>query len=204
MIRSNFETLIKSILDQSNTSVTATNLKNAINLAMADLSSTEEFPTLETNQNYTIVAGTASYNLPDDFLKQKSFGLTVAKKQLEWKKWEEFQRYALQDTDQNTPQIFSFWQNKIWLYPIPDAGDTALLNYLRIPADTDELGELKIEVLKNAVLKDLFVYGTPQAQDALNRFKTSRSRPRERVAQEPTEMLGSLYRRQRIQDLNNQ
>ena len=98
---------------------------------------------LQGIQQTNVVAGTASYALPVDFLKYKR--VTLDGKPLGFTTLEELDQYDSHrdvSNTQATPAKFYRWNQSTYLFPIPAAAGTANLDvwYIRQPAALTAIG----------------------------------------------------------------
>lgn len=83
------------------------------------------------------VAGTEAYALPADFLRDKRVSLEGHKlRRLTLEQVEMYFPHREVDNSSGTPHSYWFWEDKIYLYPIPSTTgtDTIDLWYIKIPA----------------------------------------------------------------------
>lgn len=103
-------------------------------------------PNQETTTTISVVAGTASYNLPSDFLK-------LYKARYEWKALELIRYEEIDNTTYTgSPEYYYIRANKIWFYPIPDKALSIELIYTKRLSTLSDSQDSEIPARANRLL----------------------------------------------------
>jgi len=115
-------------------------IKNWINEAQRELARQVDAPEFQETQTIVMVPGQFKYPLPEDFLRVQDIVYELLSTRLKPVDQQQFDLTA-PALVQGPPEIYTLYQNQLWLYPGPNSTDPLLMRYMQRPptlvADSD-------------------------------------------------------------------
>lgn len=161
-----------AIIDQVYANVNRTDLTHAmilqfLNNRQDQISNFDNFSFMEKDTTTATVDGTQSYALPTDYKDELLVYLVSGTTKKQLTKWvgSEAEKNFSQTTQEGEPYAYWVWDDKVWLYPIPDKVYTLTYRYYQYLTDlTDaateenELCSRWSDLLINGATSDAFHY----------------------------------------------
>jgi hypothetical protein len=136
-------------------------IKAWVNEAQRDLAREVEAPEFQETQTIIMVPGQYKYTLPEDFLRVQDIVYELLSSRLQPVDQQQFDLTAPALVS-GPPEIYTLYQNELWLYPGPDSTDPLLMRYMQRPAalvnDTDvpALNQDYLQLLADCALARAF------------------------------------------------
>lgn len=180
-------------------------LDGAIWLAANELAHYVDIPSLQGSGTLTIVSSTPSYEIEgakklDRILSAVFVGDTKKSVLDEWdmRSYDWLYRSVAAS---GTPSKFAYWEEKMWLYKIPDESGTVYYRYQKMLETTDVIGDNLVHLMYQLAKRNIFddnpnewIRHDKLVQRAIRTFKG-------RVRPYKSKMEISDHRRGRAQDL---
>jgi hypothetical protein len=107
-------------------------VKAWVNEAQRELAREVEAPEFQETQTIPMVPGTYKYTLPANFLRVQDIVYELLSTRLRPVDQQQFDLTAPALVS-GPPQIYTLYQNQLWLYPSPNSADSLLMRYMKGP-----------------------------------------------------------------------
>lgn len=111
-----------------------------VNEGQRELARQVEGPEFQETDTITMIPGTFKYNLPADFLRVQDIAYEALSTRLRPVDQQQFDLTAPAQVSA-APEVYTLYQQQLWLYPAPNNNDKLLMRYIKRPptlaADTD-------------------------------------------------------------------
>lgn len=120
--------------------------------------STLELHDMETQQDTTLLANSASVDLLPDWQIEKVYSVLIKSGDSRWSELESISHakwaklYSGNPTSSSRPTVYSIYNKKLWVYPIADQDYTVRIYYYKYhPSVTNDNDEIQFERCKEAI-----------------------------------------------------
>lgn len=136
-------------------------IKNWVNEAQVDLARQVDAPEFQETQTIVMVPGQYQYTLSADFLRVQDIVYELLSSRLKPVDQQQFDLTA-PALVQGPPEIYTLYQNQLWVYPGPNSTDPLLMRYMQRPptlvnnADVPVLNQDYLQLMVMASLAEAF------------------------------------------------
>ena len=162
-----------AVIDQVYSNVNRTDLTRAmilqyLNNRQLQICNYDNFSFMEVSTTTPTVDGTQSYAIPTDYKDELQVYLVTSNTKKQLTKWvgSEAEKNFTKDNTEGEPYAYWIWDDKVWLYPIPDAVYTITYRYYEYVDDLTDAGTEENELVKR--WPDLMIDGA--TSDAFHFF----------------------------------